>query len=193
MGNPQKRQERREARRDYKMEAKNIKADHRNSIRDVNRAIKGERLEDRLAKKQQKLEHRADMERLKSGYSGTFHSKVNRLADKVKHGQNELNQIKAMNQDYKAHKTNVQGYDSKAHKKSLKMKHKEYMQEQKGKHRRLKRKTDINVNAPRTTDVDVNSDVDVWRPPMARRETIGPKPQTPKNGGWLNEIFEMLR
>ena len=190
MGNPQKRQERKEARRDYRMEGKNLKADYRNSIRDVNRAIKGEKLEDRLAKKQQKLENRQRMENLKSGYSGTFHSKVNRLANKVKHGQHELENIRLSNQEFKANKLNMQGYKSKAHKQSLKDKHKELMQEQRtGKYGRLKKYTGVEVDSPRTTDVDVN----VWRPPMARRETIGPKPQPPNNGGWLNEIFEMLR
>ena len=207
MGNPQKRQERKEARRDYRMEAKNIKADHRNSIRDVNRAIKGEKLEDRLAKKQQKLEHRSDMENLKSGYSGTFHSKVNRLANKVKHGQHELENIRKSNQEFKADKLNTQGYVNKAHKKSLKMKHKELMQEQRtGKYGRLKKWAGIEkggVNANRNTEVNVNSDVDVWRPPMQQRQ-INPTPrqpsppqqinaQPPSNGGWLNELFEMLR
>jgi len=198
MGNPQKRQERKEARRDYRMEAKNMKADHRDAIRDVNRAIKREKLEDRLSKKQQKLQFRAEMEGLKSGYSGTFHQKVNRLANKIKHGQMELNDVKRMNDKYKADKLNSEGYDSKAHKQSLKMKHKEYMQEQKGKHRKLKKKTDINVNAPRNTDVDVHSDVDVWRPPM-RRETIPDVRPIPRrdgtednnSGGWLEDIITL--
>ncbi len=141
MGNPQERQERKEARRDYRMEAKNIRADHRNAIRDVNRAIKREKLEDRLSKKQQKLEHRANMEALKSGYSGTFHQKVNRLADKIKHGQMELNDIKRINQEYKANKLNMEGYENKAHKKSLKRKHKELMQEQRSNKSKLKKGT----------------------------------------------------
>jgi hypothetical protein len=191
MGNPQERQERKELRRDYRMEAKNMKADHRDSIRDVNRAIKGERLEDRLAKKQQKLQYRKEMEDLKSGYAATFHRKVDRLANKVKHGQHELENIRKSNQEFKADKLNMQGYESKAHKKSLKMKHKQYMQEQKGKHRNLKKKIDVNVNAPRTTDVDVNSDVDVWRPPMQREKRTTPDiPRKDNNsGGWLERIF----
>ena len=191
MGNPQERQERKELRRDYRMEAKNMKADHRDSIRDVNRVIKGERLEDRLAKKQQKLQYRKEMEDLKSGYAATFHRKVDRLANKVKHGQHELENIRKSNQEFKADKVNMQGYESKAHKKSLKMKHRQYMQEQKGKHRNLKKKIDVNVNAPRTTDVDVNSDVDVWRPPMQReKRTTKPIPRKDNNsGGWLERIF----
>jgi len=191
MGNPQERQERKELRRDYRMEAKNMRADHRDSIRDVNRAIKGERLEDRLAKKQQKLQYRKEMEDLKSGYAATFHRKVDRLANKVKHGQHELENIRRSNQEFKANKLNIEGYDSKAHKKSLKRKHKELMQEQRtGKYGRLKRWAGIEkggVNANRNTEVDV----DVWRPPMSvERRTTPDIPRKDNNsGGWLERIF----
>ena len=198
MGNPQERQERKEARRDYRMEAKNMRADHRDAIRNVNRAIKGERLEDRLQNKQQKLQFRKEMEDLKSGYAGTFHRKLNRLSDKIKHGQAELQDIRHANQEFKANKLNMEGYDSKAHKKSLKRKHKELMQEQKGKHRLLRKKTDIHINtdvdANRHTDVDVNVNKTKPQTKMLSPTPLYPSSQKSSNKatGELGEIMNIL-
>ena len=90
----------------------------------------------------------------------------------------------------------MEGYDSKAHKKSLKRKHKELMQEQKGKHRLLRKKTDIHIN----TDVDRNTDVDInVNKKRPQTKMLSPTPMYPssqkssnKATGELGEIMNIL-
>jgi len=103
-----------------------------------------------------KLETKAAKEKIRQSYSQTTHDKIDRLAGNLHHMQDEIGQAKIRKASIDGAKSRMEGYDSKADKKSKKRKHKELMQEQKGKHRFLRKKTDIHVDSHDKTNVDVD-------------------------------------
>lgn len=130
---------------------------------DVKRELKGQTLAskgiDSTKKLATKLSTKADKEKIRQSYSQTSHDKIDRLADNLHHVQDEMGQRKIRKASQGGAVSRMEGYESTADKKSKKRKHKELMQEQKGKHRFLRKKVDINVDSHDRTDVDV----DVYR------------------------------
>ena len=131
-----------------------------------------------------KLEKKAGKEKIRQSYSQTTHDKIDRLAGNLHHMQDEMGQAKIRKASIDSAKSRMEGYDSKADKKSKKRKHKELRQEQKGKHRLLRKKVDVHVDSHDRTDVDV----DVYRKNIGnlgrkihdKKRKSEPKPRTPQ-------------
>lgn len=134
-----------------RLERKLNKAKMQNFKRDLARTSKAKKDADDLAKLKLKKSKQAGKEIIRQDYSSVAHDKIDRLADYVHHAQDEMAQSKIKKSSVESASDRMKGYDSTADKKSKKRKHKELMQEQKGKHRFLLKKTDVHVN----TDVDV--------------------------------------
>lgn len=134
-----------------RLERKLNKAKMQDLKRDLARTSKAKKSADDLAKLRLKKSEQAGKEIIRQDYSDVAHAKIDRLADNIHHVQDEMSQSKIKRSSVGSASDRMKGYDSTADKKSKKRKHKELMQEQKGKHRFLLKKTDVNVN----TDVDV--------------------------------------
>lgn len=127
--------------------------DAKRDLKGKSKASKGIHATKKLATK---LETKAGKEKIRQSYSQTTHDKIDRLAGNMHHVQDEMGQAKIRKASIDGAKSRMEGYDSKADKKSKKRKHKELMQEQKGKHRFLRKKTDIHVDSHDKTNIDVD-------------------------------------
>jgi hypothetical protein len=114
--------------------------DAKRDLKKVSSASKGS---DKIEQLEIKKGTEAAKENVRQSYSQTAHDKINRIAEGVQHIQQESGRLKANMAFDKAAKEEILNIDDK---KAKKRHHKELMQEQKGKHRKLKKKTDVNIN-----------------------------------------------
>ncbi len=134
----------------------------RDLMQDAKRDLKGKSQTakdiDATKKLATKLETKAAKEEIRQSYSQTSHDKIDRLAENLHHVQDEMGQAKIRKASQGGAVSRMEGYESTADKKSKKRKHKELMQEQKGKHRFLRKKVDINIDSHDRADVDIHRD-----------------------------------
>jgi len=102
-----------------------------------------------------KLETKAAKEKIRQSYSQTAHNKIDRIADNLHHIQDEMGQSKIRKASINNAKSRMEGYDSTADKTRRKRNFKKDVQAEKGKHRFLRKKVDINVDSHDRTDVDI--------------------------------------
>lgn len=123
--------------------------DAKRDLKKVSSASKGS---DKIEQLEIKKETDAAKENVRQSYSQTAHDKINRIAEGIQHVQQESGILKANKAFDKAAKEEIL---NTADKKAKKRHHKELMQEQKGKHRRLKKKTDVNINVDSHDDTKI--------------------------------------
>ena len=90
-------------------------------------------------------------EKIRQSYSQTAHQKIDRIADNIHHVQQEVEKVK---QNKAFNKATIDEIKNKPAKRTELLDHRLNVQAEKGKHRRLKRKTDVNVNVDSNDRVD---------------------------------------
>jgi hypothetical protein len=90
-------------------------------------------------------------EKIRQSYSQTAHDKIDRISDNIHHVQQEVGKSK---QEKAFTKATVGEIKNKPAKRTELLDHRLNVQAEKGKHRNLKRKTDVNVNVDSNDRVD---------------------------------------
>lgn len=90
-------------------------------------------------------------ENIRQSYSETAHKKIDRIADNIHHVQQEVGRAKQVKAFDKA---TIDEIKNKPAKRTELLDHRLNVQAEKGKHRRLKKKTDVNVNVDSNDRVD---------------------------------------
>ncbi len=121
-----------------KIQMKNAKKD----LKNYSKSVGNENKEDSLITKKV---HQAANEDIRQTYSQTSHDKINRIGKLYKNLQSKIHQSKLRNTKIDNVKAQIEGYDSTADKVNQGLVHELNVEAEKGKHRKLKKKTDVNI------------------------------------------------
>jgi len=117
--------------------------DAKKDLKNYGKSLGNENKEDSLITKQV---HKAANEDIRQTYSQTSHDKINRIGKIYKNLQSKIHQSKLRNTKIDNIKSQIKGYDSTADEVKQANLHELNVEAEKGKHRKLKKKTDVNVN-----------------------------------------------